>query len=66
MLGPYEFIPSYLDQALIKLAYRKISALVRGGFNWIDVGDVVAGAICAGQIASPGATYMLGGHWHNI
>jgi len=66
MLGPYDFKPSYLGQALILLASAKISALVRGGFNWVDVRDVVSGAIRAAQSAPPGACYVLGGHWHTI
>ena len=50
MLGPHDFKPSYLGQALILLAYGKIPALVNGGFDWVDVRDVVAGAIHAEQI----------------
>jgi dihydroflavonol-4-reductase len=66
MLGPYDFKPSYLGQALIQLANGQIPALVRGGFNWVDVRDVAAGAIRAAQTASSGACYILGGHWHTI
>jgi dihydroflavonol-4-reductase len=66
MLGPYDFKPSYLGQALIQLAYGRIPALVSGGFNWVDVRDVVAGAIRAEQIASPGECFMLSGNWHTI
>jgi len=66
MLGPYDFKPSYLGQALIQLAYGKIPALVSGGFDWVDVRDVVAGAIHAEQIASAGECFMLSGHWHTI
>lgn len=66
MLGPYDFKPSYLGQALILLAKGKIPALVGGGFDWVDVRDVVAGAITAGQVAPSGACFMLGGNWHTI
>jgi len=66
MLGPYDFKPSYLGQALIQLATGRIPALVNAGFNWVDVRDVVAGAIRAEQVASNGACFILGGHWHTI
>jgi dihydroflavonol-4-reductase len=66
MLGPFDFKPSYLGQALIQLANRKIPALVKGGFNWVDVRDVVHGAILAEQQAPSGAIFMLGGNWHTI
>jgi dihydroflavonol-4-reductase len=66
MLGPNDFKPSYLGQALLQLAEGKIPALVSNGFNWVDVRDVVSGAIKAGEIASPGACYILGGNWHTI
>jgi len=66
MLGPYDFRPSYLGQALIQLANGKIPALVSGGFDWVDVRDVVAGALNAEQMAQSGASYLLGGNWHTI
>jgi dihydroflavonol-4-reductase len=66
MIGPYDFKPSYLGQALIQLAQGKIPALVRGGFNWVDVRDVAMGAMHAEQSALAGACYVLGGHWHTI
>ena len=66
MLGLYDYKPSYLGQALIQLAQGKIPALVTGGFNWVDVRDVVAGAMHAEHSAPMGAIYQLGGHWHTI
>ena len=66
MLGPYDYKPSYFGQALIQLARGRIPALVPGGFDWVDVRDVVAGAMRAEEVAPPGARYLLGGHWHTI
>ena len=66
MVGPYDFKPSYAGQALIQLARGRIPALVPGGFDWVDVRDVVAGAIRAEQLAPSGARYLLGGHWHTL
>lgn len=66
VLGPHDYKPSYVGQALIKLARGRIPALVTGGFDWVDVRDVVAGALCAEVQAPAGARYLLSGHWHTI
>ncbi|TLN06095.1 NAD-dependent epimerase/dehydratase family protein, partial [bacterium] len=66
VLGPYDFKPSYLGHALIQLAYGRIPALVRGGFDWVDARDVAAGALQAEASAPAGSRYLLGGHWHTI
>ncbi len=66
MLGPYDFKPSFIGQALLRLANGRIPALVKAGFDWVDVRDVVRGAICAERNALPGTSYMLGGNWHTI
>lgn len=66
MLGPNDFKPSYLGQALILLAHGRIPALVSGGFDWVDVRDVVAGALHAEQVAPSGERYMLSGNMHTI
>ena len=66
MLGPYDFKPSYLGQALILLARGRIPALVQGGFDWVDVRDVAAGALQAEQTAPRGSRYLLGGSWYSL
>ncbi len=66
MIGPYDFKPSLIGQSLIQLALGRIPALVRGGFDWVDVRDVAAGALRAEQLAPPGARYLLSGHWHTL
>ncbi|MHB1318978.1 MAG: NAD-dependent epimerase/dehydratase family protein [Anaerolineae bacterium] len=66
IVGPYDFKPSYAGQALIQLARGRIPALVPGGFDWVDVRDVVAGAIRAERSAPSGTRYLLSGHWHTI
>jgi dihydroflavonol-4-reductase len=66
MLGPFDFRPSHQGQALVQLAQGRLPALVRGGFDWVDVRDVVAGALCAERVAPPGRSYLLSGHWHTV
>jgi dihydroflavonol-4-reductase len=63
VIGPYDYQPSYLGEALIAMAQNRLPALVTGGFDWVDVRDVVEGAMCAAAEAPPGARYLLSGHW---
>ena len=66
IVGPYDFKPSLLGQAIIKLASGRMPFLVTGGFDWVDVRDVVSGAIRAAWKAPCGRSYLLSGHWHSI
>jgi dihydroflavonol-4-reductase len=66
IIGPYDFKPSYLGKAILALAHRKIPALVRGGFDWVDVRDVVDGMIQAQHKAPSGSSYILSGHWRSV
>jgi len=64
--GPFDFRPSYFGQAIQLLAHGHIPALVYGGYDWVDVRDVVDGAIKAAQLAPRGGRYILSGHWHSL
>ena len=66
IIGPYDYYPSYFGQALLSLVKGRVPALVRGGFDWVDVRDVVQAAIQAGQVAASGTSYLLSGHWRSV
>jgi dihydroflavonol-4-reductase len=66
LVGPYDYGPSYIGQALISLVRGRIPALVSGGFDWVDVRDVVAGALQAERVAESGSRYLFSGHWHSV
>jgi dihydroflavonol-4-reductase len=66
VLGPCDFRPSYIGQAIWMLAHGRIPALVNGGYDWVDVRDVVEGSIAAELAAPTGRRYLLGGHWHPV
>ncbi len=63
IIGPHDYQVSYFGEALLMLARHRLPAMVTGGFDWVDVRDVVAGAILAEKNASPGSSYLLSGHW---
>jgi dihydroflavonol-4-reductase len=66
VIGRYDFKPSYIGRALLLLARGNLPALVSGGYDWVDVRDVVAGAMRAARLAPAGSSYILSGHWQSI
>ncbi|MBN1857212.1 MAG: NAD-dependent epimerase/dehydratase family protein [Dehalococcoidia bacterium] len=66
VVGPHDFRPSHFGQVVIALARNRLPALVSGGFDWVDVRDVVDGAIVAAECAPSGRKYVLSGHWVSI
>src|SRR5262249_13180360 len=44
----------------------KLPATVAGGFNLVDVLDVVDGAIAAQARGKTGESYILGGRWYTV
>jgi dihydroflavonol-4-reductase len=66
VIGPFDYHPSHQGQMLLLMARQKLPALVNGGFNWVDVRDVVQGAITAEKQAQRGSKYILGGHWASL
>jgi len=66
IIGPYDYQPSYLGKALLNLAAGKMAGLVNGGFDWVDVRDVVEGAMQAEERAPTGAKYLLSGNWASL
>ncbi len=66
IVGPYDYQPSHFGEALRALSHGRLPALVAGGFDWVDVRDVVEGAMRAEERASTGAKYILSGHWVSL
>ncbi len=66
IIGPADNRPSRMGQLFLDLAHSKMPALLDGGFDWVDVRDVVAGALGAAERGRPSENYLLSGHWHTI
>ena len=62
IVGPFDYGPSYFGRVLLLLARHKLPVLVPGGYDWVDVRDVVEGAIKAEEQSPGGAKYILSGH----
>ena len=66
VIGPYDFEPSRMGKVFLDLFHRKLVALITGGYDWVDVRDVVQGAILAAKHGRTGEGYLLGGRYLSI
>src|SRR5664279_1521992 len=66
VIGPFDYRSSYLGQALIKIYQNKLPFFVSGGYNWVDVRDVVAASIQAVESGQNGENYILSGKYCSL
>jgi dihydroflavonol-4-reductase len=66
IIGPFDFRVSHTGEVLLALARSRLPALIKGGFDWVDVRDVVDGALSAWKWAPAGSNYLLAGHWVSV
>ena len=63
IFGPNDFGPSTGGELLLQMANRNLLGLVRGGYSWVDVRDVVQAAVAAEQRGQRGQRYILAGEY---
>jgi dihydroflavonol-4-reductase len=66
ILGPHDYRLSRVGEVIVSLTRRTLPSLVDGGFDWVDVRDVCAGAIAAAARGRRGERYLLGGCWRSV
>jgi len=66
IVGPMDYEPSLIGKAFLQLYFHQIPALVPGGYNWVDVRDIVQAAIQSIEKGRRGEKYLLSGHWHGL
>lgn len=66
VIGPFDFIPSAMGRMLMDLKNKDVVFLCAGGFHWVDVRDVVSGAISAANKGRSGERYILSGEWLSL
>jgi len=66
VLGREDFRPSRMGRFFLLLFRRRLPALVEGGFDWVDVRDVVAGALAAAARGRTGDNYLLSGNYATV
>ncbi|HOG47070.1 MAG TPA: NAD-dependent epimerase/dehydratase family protein [Anaerolineae bacterium] len=66
IIGPHDYRPSFFGRVLLAMGRGAMPALVDAGFDWVDVRDVVEGAMRAEAQAPAGARYILSGQWVSV
>lgn len=66
IIGPYDFGRSHLTQLLIDFCNKRLTACVRGGYDFVDVRDVADGIINACTMGKKGDCYILSNHYFSI
>jgi dihydroflavonol-4-reductase len=66
VIGPFDYRGSLLGRALLKIYQNKLAFLVPGGYNWVDVRDVVSASIKAIESGRKGENYILSGEYRSL
>lgn len=66
IIGPYDFRISHLTQLIMDVADGRLKAGVKGGYDFVDVRDVVAGILSACANGKAGECYILSGHYITV
>ncbi len=63
VIGPFDYKASRMGKFFRTYARGKTPKPGPGGFDWVDVRDVIAGALLAEQKGRSGQAYILSGHF---
>lgn len=68
VIGGHDYCDSRLGRVFLQLYRGQIPTLIDGGFNWVDVRDVVDAMLAARDPARGrcGESYLLTGHWKSM
>ena len=66
IIGPYDFGNGHLTQLLLNYINGKIPCSVQGGYDFVDVRDVVQAEISAMKNGRSGECYIASGHYTTI
>jgi dihydroflavonol-4-reductase len=66
ILGPHDHAPSRIGRVLLDLRYRRLPALIPGGFSWIDARDLSEAFLAAADRGERGHNYLIGGPWFSM
>jgi dihydroflavonol-4-reductase len=63
VIGPFDFKLSHMGEVINDLAQGRMPALIAAGYNFVDVRDVVDGALAAEVKGRTGERYLLCGNF---
>ncbi|MCB9680543.1 MAG: NAD-dependent epimerase/dehydratase family protein [Alphaproteobacteria bacterium] len=64
VIGPYDYKASRMGKFFRAIAKGNSGPVGPGGFNWVDVRDVVDGMLAAAERGRAGEAYILAGHYN--
>lgn len=64
VIGPYDYKASRMGKFFRAMDKGTAGWVGPGGFNWVDVRDVVDGMLLAEEKGRAGEAYILAGHWN--
>ncbi len=62
VIGPYDYQLSNVSQIFVDYLLGRLTAYLKGGYNFVDVRDVARGVMLAGEKGRNNETYILSGH----
>jgi nucleoside-diphosphate-sugar epimerase len=66
IMGPFDFKPSKLGNAIIQMCSGKLPFVFKGGFDFCDGRDVANAVVNGLQMGRSGHAYILGGSWADL
>ena len=66
VIGPYDGGPTGVGQFFVDLQRRQAPMLIAGGFDCVDVRDVVHATLAAETRGRSGENYILSGAWRSV
>lgn len=66
VIGPYDIKPSLIGQMIIHMYNGKMPVLIKGGFDWIDVRDVVKATLKIVESDIRNEKFILSGSYHSL
>ncbi|HWB82421.1 MAG TPA: NAD-dependent epimerase/dehydratase family protein [Nannocystaceae bacterium] len=66
VIGPFDFKPSRMGRFFLALARGHLPSLVDGGFDFVDVRDLVQTTLAAETRGRVGENYLAGGRWVRV
>ncbi len=66
VIGAPDYRPSKIGKAVVDIYKGSVPAIIKGGFDFVDVQEVAKAAIVAIEKGRKGETYIIGGAYHSI
>jgi len=66
IIGPGDFAGGHTTQMVKDCAEGRLSACVKGGYDFVDVRDVAQGVVLAAQKGKTGNAYILSGEYYSV